>query len=190
MHRQDLLRCLSASGLAGLPMSDRSEPRPEALPRESSGHGAASSTIEPRREGRAMRVALADRVHKVCSVRFCYTPLGLFGTEVHAEVPPPWVALLQRAPPPSAADAREAPPKARTTTTQLMSKRYTFTSGAPRVEAASSQPLELEVSATCAVLVHSRALTRCSSDCMFVSWVSPISFSTRLAGTTTVDAPP
>ena len=26
-------------------------------------------------------------------VRFCYMPLGLFGTEVHAEVRPPWVAL-------------------------------------------------------------------------------------------------
>ena len=92
VHRQDLLRCLSASGLAGLPMSDRSEPRPEALPRESSGHGAASSSIEARREGRAMS-SRADRVHKGCSVRFCYIPLGLFGTEVHAEVRPPWVAL-------------------------------------------------------------------------------------------------
>ena len=26
-------------------------------------------------------------------VRFCYMPLGLFGTEVHAGVRPPWVAL-------------------------------------------------------------------------------------------------
>ena len=52
-----------------------------------------------------------QRHKSMLRVRFCYMPLGLFGTEVHAEVPPPWVALLQRAPPPSAADAREAPPK-------------------------------------------------------------------------------
>ena len=37
--------------------------------------------------------SVADRATKVCSVRFCYMPLGLFGTEVHAEVRPPWVAL-------------------------------------------------------------------------------------------------
>ena len=39
------------------------------------------------------RETRGSRPHKVCSVRFCYIPLGLFGTEVHAEVRPPWVAL-------------------------------------------------------------------------------------------------
>ena len=106
MHRQDLLRCLSASGLAGLPMSDRSEPRPEALPRESSGHGPASSSIEARRDDEsssapqkyATRSLLlhALRTFRYRSARWGAAALG---------------RALQRAPPPSATGVREAPPK-------------------------------------------------------------------------------
>ena len=124
MHRQDLLRCLSASGLAGLPMSDRSEPRPEALPRESSGHGAASSSIEARREEDdessapqkyATRSLLlhALRTFRYRSARWGEAALG---------------RALQRAPPPSAAEAREAPPKTTTIERPCFSNaaRHTF----------------------------------------------------------------
>ena len=106
VHRQDLLRCLSASVLAGLPMSDRCEPRPEALPRESSWHGPASSSIEARRDDEsssapqkyATRSLLlhALRTFRYRSARWGAAALG---------------RALQRAPPPSATGVREAPPK-------------------------------------------------------------------------------
>ena len=46
----------------------------------------------PSRQGEK-RTTNRRRHKSMQRVRFCYMPLGLFGTEVHAEVRPPWVAL-------------------------------------------------------------------------------------------------